>query len=298
MDKKSAHTTLEVRKMTEKNTNLMGKVNIIALATDGSEYSDGAVQEAIFLAQACGAQLVVLSVINTDTETATSAHATAVTLRQEIKGYIDKIQQMATDNDIECEVVIEESRQPDKTLVELAYKYNADLFIMGRHGRGGLLTLMVGSMTSKVIGHGFPKVLVVPKGFTLSGQRILLATDGSPFSRMAVEEAVSMTKNCSAIQEVYVISVAGNEEEVQTAGELVDDICKTIQEKDVHAECTPIVSVGRPSDVIADTAREKNIDMVIIGGHGKGLTKLLMGHVTEKVIAKTHCAVLVVEKDK
>jgi len=42
--------------------------------------------------------------------------------------------------------------------------------------------------------------------------------------------------------------------------------------------------------------RGKKIDMVIIGGHGKGLTKLLMGHVTAKVIAKTHCAVLVVEK--
>ena len=36
--------------------------------------------------------------------------------------------------------------------------------------------------------------------------------------------------------------------------------------------------------------------MILIGGHGKGLTKLLMGHVTKKVIGRGHCAVLAIEK--
>jgi nucleotide-binding universal stress UspA family protein len=51
-------------------------------------------------------------------------------------------------------------------------------------------------------------------------------------------------------------------------------------------------------EVIAAAAQERNVDMILIGGHGKGLSKLLMGHVTEKVIGKTQCAVLVVEKKK
>jgi nucleotide-binding universal stress UspA family protein len=38
--------------------------------------------------------------------------------------------------------------------------------------------------------------------------------------------------------------------------------------------------------------------MIIIGGHGKGLSKLLMGHVTERVIDKAHCAILVIEKEQ
>ena len=41
--------------MTDNKTHLFGEVEVIALATDGSEYSDGAVQEAIFFSQACGA---------------------------------------------------------------------------------------------------------------------------------------------------------------------------------------------------------------------------------------------------
>jgi nucleotide-binding universal stress UspA family protein len=38
--------------------------------------------------------------------------------------------------------------------------------------------------------------------------------------------------------------------------------------------------------------------MIIIGGHGKGLSKLLMGHVTERVIDMAHCAILVIEKEQ
>jgi nucleotide-binding universal stress UspA family protein len=37
------------------------------------------------------------------------------------------------------------------------------------------------------------------------------------------------------------------------------------------------------------------VDVILVSGHGKGLSKLLMGHVTEKVIGKAHCAVLVLE---
>lgn len=284
--------------MTEDNTYLMGEVKTIALATDGSDFSDGAVQEAIFFGQACGAKLVVLNVIGIDTETAISAHATSATMRQEISEYIDNIVKMATDNGIECEVVVEESYQPDKTIVELARQHKADVLIMGRHGRRGLLQLLVGSMTSKVIGHGFPQVLVVPKDFSMSGENILLATDGSEFSRMASDEAISMATHCSTLKQVYVLSVAAREEDLDQARQLSESVCEKAKEKNIDATCTPMASVGRPSEIIAATALEKKVDMILIGGHGKGLTKLLMGHVTEKVIGRAHCAVLVIEREK
>ena len=49
------------------------------------------------------------------------------------------------------------------------------------------------------------------------------------------------------------------------------------------------------AELIVATAKEKNVDMILLGGYGKGLSKLLMGHVTEKVISKAHCAVLVLD---
>ncbi len=72
--------------MTEHSTYPMGKIKTIALATDGSDYTDGAAQEAIFFAQACGAKLVVLNVIAIDIEIAsqaTAAYATASIIRGE-----------------------------------------------------------------------------------------------------------------------------------------------------------------------------------------------------------------------
>lgn len=278
----------------------MGKIKTIALATDGSDYTDGAVQEAIFFAQACGAKLVVLNVIGIDTELASQAtgvHATAATIRGETQTYIDNIKKMAVDNDIEYEVVVEESYQPDKAIVELARQHNADVIIMGRHGRRGLLKLLVGSMTSKIIGHGFPRVQVVPRKATIAGEKILLATDGSEFSQLAVDEAVSMGENCATLKEIYVLSVAFKEADLDQARQVAEEACTKMKGKIGDVKCVPMALVGRAPEVVTTIAREKDVDFILMGGHGKGLSKLLMGHVTEKVIGLAHCAVLVVEKN-
>jgi len=271
----------------------MGKIKTIALATDGSGYTDGAVQEAIFFAQACGASLVVLNVIGIDTgiaSQATGAYASAATVRAETQKYIDNVTKMAADNGIECEVVVEESYQPDKAIVELARKHKADVIVMGRHGKRGVLQLLVGSMTSKIIGRGFPRVQVVPKDATIFGEKILLATDGSEFSQIAVDETISMGENCTTLKEIYVLSVAAKETGAEEA-------CAQMRGKIGKVECVAMGLVGRPTEVITTIAQEKNVDLIVMGGRGKGLTKLLMGHVTEKVIGRAHCAVLVVEKD-
>ncbi len=282
--------------MTDTNRPLIGKAEIIALATDGSSYTDGAVQEAIFLAQSCGAKLVVLHVIPIDSESAMGAQAFSEAMRDEVSNYIDGIQKMAKDSEVRCEVLVEESYQPDKAIVELARSSQADILIMGRHGRTGLLKLLVGSMTAKVIGHGFPKVLVVPKKFSLCGERLMVAVDGSKASDRAAAEAVAMSAHCSYLKEVYAVSVAPSEDELAHAQELTEAVCAHGREHAPHVTFHALTPVDRHApDVIAALAKENSVDMILIGGYGKGLTKLLMGHVTEKVIGKAHCAVLVLD---
>ena len=282
--------------MTETSGQLIGRAEVIALATDGSSCTDGAVQEAIFLAQTCGARLIVLHVIPIDSESAMGAQAFSDVMRDEVSSYLEKIRKMAKDADVPCVVLVEESYQPDKTIVELARQEKADILIMGRHGRTGLLKLLVGSMTAKVIGHRFPKVLVVPGDFSLGGERILVAVDGSKASNRAAEEAVGMSANCAYLKEVYAVSVASSEDGLAYAQELAEAVCAQGRARVPHVTFHALTPVGRHApDVIAGLAKENSVDMILIGGYGKGLTKLLMGHVTEKVIGKTHCAVLVVD---
>ena len=288
--------------MIERHANLMGELTTIVLATDGSRCSDGAVKEALFFSRSCGARLIVLNIIGIDSglESGVSLHATYSSQRRKAKEYLETIEKQATESGIPCEVVIEKSYQPDKTIVELADKYQADLIIMGRHGKKGLLKLklMGGNLTSKVIGHRFPQVLVVPQDCSINMKEILLAIDESWFGQMAIEEALNMSSHETTLKEVLVLSVTRKEPDLEKARELVETVCRKAREKIDQVTFTPLALVGRTSDVIVETAKGHDSGMIIIGGHGKGLSRLLMGHVTERVIDKAQCPILVIEKEQ
>lgn len=282
--------------MAKYRDHMLGEVKNVALATDGSVYNEGAVNEAILFCQTCKARLILIHVIGIDTESATSVHATATEERHESKRYMTKLEQMAADNGIECISVVEESYQPDKTLVELAQKHNADVIVMGRHGKKGLTQLLVGNMTSKIIGRGFPRVLVVPQGSSISGEKMLLATDGSIYSEQATEEALNMGLHCPLARKIYALSVATRDTQLAESKARVEQVCAQAQKMGVKAECIPLTATGRPFEVITDTAHKHDVDLILMGGHGREVSKLLMGHVAEKVIGRANCAVLVVEK--
>ena len=283
--------------MKEYRTNLLGNVETIMLSTDASSFSQGAVQEAIFFSQACGAKLVVLHAIEIKTESATVARSAVMEARKEAKEHLAEIEKMAKDTDIDCSIVVVESYQTDKSIIDEAIKCNADVIIMGRHGKRGLLKLLVGSMTSRVIGYGFPKVLVVPKDYTISGEKVLIATDGSPFSKLASDEAMSLAKNCSTLKELYIVSAAENEEALAKAQQNVEAVLAEAKKQHIEEKCTVITGVAKPGALICHTAKENNVDMILIGGFGEaGIMKKIMGHVTEDVVGNAHCAVLVVEE--
>ncbi len=283
--------------MGDYRTHVFGEVETILLATDASSFSDGAVQEAIFFSQACSAKLIVLNVIEIKTEAAIAAHSGVALQRSESEKHLAGIEKMAKDNNTDCSIVVVESYQPDKTIIDEAWKYKADVIIMGRHGRRGLLKLLVGSMTSRIIGYGFPKVLVVPKDFSITGEKLLIATDGSSFSRLAAREAVSLATHCSALEKLYVVSTAEKEEDLSKARKNVAVVLEEAKKHNIEHMCEVVAAVGKPGDIICHTARQNDVDMILIGGFGESkIIKKIMGHVTEDVISRAHCAVLVVEE--
>ena len=55
------------------------------------------------------------------------------------------------------------------------------------------------------------------------------------------------------------------------------------------------VKVGKPSEVILETARERNAGLIVMGTHGRGgFRKLLLGSTTEQVLRRTEWPVLAV----
>jgi nucleotide-binding universal stress UspA family protein len=277
------------------STSLLGEAKTLLLATDGSSYSDGAVQEAIFFGQACQAKVVALYVVKIETESLKSANATVTRRQQEIAPYMEQVRGMARDSGVECETVVVGSSVPEHAIVEQARMRGADVILMGRHGRAGRLYLMVGSMTAKVIGLGFPMVLVLPSESLLTGTHVLVAVEDSPSSRLAVEEALSLGMCCVTLERLTFVAVAKRQSGLDAARRMAEEVCVRGREKWPHLQFEAVAGVGHPSNIIVRTAEERAVDMIMIGGMDQGpLPRMFSGRVTKEVCGWAHCAVLVV----
>ncbi|MBI4698389.1 MAG: universal stress protein, partial [Nitrospirae bacterium] len=176
--------------------------------------------------------------------------------------------------------------------------------VMGRHGMKRLEKTPVGSVTARVIGHSRSDVLVVPRDSSVGWKEILLAADGSKYSKAAMEKAFDLAKSYGGqLKAVSVVDVTDEfqtvapgivEKLVREAKSIVEDLRNKAEADGVIAET--FVKEGETFQVITDLARQCQSDVIIMGSHGRtGIRRLLMGSVTEKVIGYAPCPVLIVK---
>jgi len=178
-------------------------------------------------------------------------------------------------------------------ILDEAGELQPDLIIMGRQGYTGLTRLLMGSVTARVIGHSPVNVLVVPQGVLLSFERLLIASDGSPFSEAAWNEALSLAKTMGSA--LIGVSVAAANRDIPTATEVVRHLEAAAATQGLTLDT--MIPMGRPEVGIVKAAEFKQASLIIVGSHGRtGLKRLLMGSVAERVIGHAKCPVLVVKK--
>ena len=136
------------------------------------------------------------------------------------------------------------------------------------------------------------------------GEKILVAVDGSIYNEIALDQAISMATICnSQLFAIHVVeaypkhleSAPNLEDEIKKAGmAFLEKVKERAAKKDVS--CETILQVGgQPHEFIVKEAKRKEIDLIVVGTHGRsGLKKLFMGSVAQKVIGHTPCSVLVV----
>ena len=142
-------------------------------------------------------------------------------------------------------------------------------------------------------------------------ERILLPTDFSHVS-MKVVNCVKDLKDVG-VREVVLLHVLDLNKILSPASgidlpaviesyekesmEKLKEIGKKLEESGFNVEIVEILE-GDPVFKIIDVAEEKNVDMIVIGSHGKGLIKeLLLGSVSEGVVRRSNKPVLVVKFD-
>jgi nucleotide-binding universal stress UspA family protein len=276
-------------------TDYLGPLKNILLATDGSEYSEGAIQEAIYLAKSCVAKLSVIYVLEVNAELETEGPKIVEKMEITAREHLDRIRKTAAQDNVECEVIVSRTDQPYKAIIEEAGKRTADVIVMGRRGRTGLKKILMGSVTAKVIGYASAKVLVVPKDAEIKVDTIMVATDGSSNCEAAEREAISMSKRCyPKVKKTFALSVAPADSDLPRAQANVERV--KVKAKEHGVEIEPLATVGRRYEMILKTAKEKNADIIIMGTYGRtGIDKLLMGSVSERVVGLSHCPVLIVK---
>lgn len=132
----------------------------IVLAYDGSKFSNKALQEAISIARSSGGSLLILSVVDITDEFESEAPGLTDKMTEKLRKSAQKALGMAVAAKVKAKVEVHVG-DAYGMIVDIARKKKADIIVMGSHGRTGLTRLLMGSVTSRVIGHAPCAVLVV-----------------------------------------------------------------------------------------------------------------------------------------
>lgn len=268
----------------------VGKLGKLLLATDGSQYSEGAIDEAIHLAKNCTSMLYAVSVIEANPEYETIGAKVFEKEEAYLIAHLQSIKTMAAKEGVGCETVLHEAADPAEAIVNEASEKNADMIVIGKHGYKGLLKLLMGEIAAKVVAHAPCKVLVVPRAAKIGYRTILVATDGSAHSDAAVTEALAIAKLCGS--NVVALSVMHDDGELEEARANVNKVAELGQREGIPVEA--LTQGGTSYDVIIEVACGRGVDLIVVGAYGRtGIKRLLMGSTTEKVIGNSGCAVLV-----
>lgn len=123
----------------------------LLLATDGSRFSDAAAVAAGKLAEICKVPVTVLSTVREsfNEERAAQAEDAATRVHDHLAGQGIKVDRIVLRGN------------PEKLIIETAVECDADVIVMGTHGRTGWERVMLGSVTESVIGETRIPVLAV-----------------------------------------------------------------------------------------------------------------------------------------
>ena len=204
---------------------------------------------------------------------------------------------------------------PKDEIVRTAREWGADLVVLGARGLGRVKRFLLGSVSLAVARHASCPVLVV-KGRVGKLERVLVGMDGSDDSFQALRFLLSLPlarqsklRLLSVVEPVrYPTSAPGalrgqltrmlKKIENERRGQLESALEKAAAELEGSmTRVTRSTPSGDPADVIVAAAAAHDADLIVVGARGLGgMSRLLLGSVSEKVLRYARCPVLIVKE--
>lgn len=203
-----------------------------------------------------------------------------------------------------------------EALCQHADLIGARLIVMSTHGRGGLARAWLGSVADRMIRQSkTPILLLHPEDGAPDLARepklhhMLVPLDGSPLSEQILPHATWLGRlvgaRCTLLRVIEpavrgfvvngvepMVDVDAQERAWQQATADLERIANRLRADGLSV--VPEVRVGRPIAEILECAAEREVDLIAMSTHGHGgLTRLILGSVTDKVLRGAGVPVLV-----
>lgn len=138
----------------------------ILLPTDGSKFAEKAEKHALFLAEASGAEIIALSVIETSFSIGLPSDDTVFhinqMLKKETEKNLEKVEKMKEDTNSGVKITLKVAEgSPADVILDTIEKEDIDLVVMGSSGKSGFDRFIMGSVAEKVVKAAECSVLVV-----------------------------------------------------------------------------------------------------------------------------------------
>lgn len=290
----------------------------ILLATDGSEYSEGAARFLTRLNLTMDDEITVLHAISF-VPIKDDRESYYVSLR-EIKQYIapkildSTINILRPINSRLSTAIID--AYPDKGIIDVAVESGADLIVIGARGLKGIKSFLIGSVTRAVaINSPLPVLIIKPQQIETKGtMKVLYATDGSDYSKKTGKILTSIPFPDDTEVTILNVNSADHisipDRFLVEVGERVKETVARIREVEatrsdmIVKEAREIlgkrfekinvsIRFGDPSIEILNEASTMKADIIAMGSSGLRGIKGMLGSVSRYVLGHSECSVLI-----
>jgi nucleotide-binding universal stress UspA family protein len=204
---------------------------------------------------------------------------------------------------------------PGLAICETAERVGADLIVMTTHGEGGFAPEWLGSVTDQVMRRSHIPVLALPEndahgGAAFAPRSVLVALDGTDEADAILPAARDLALAFGARLEIVRVmppAMSGDvlatlEADVPDAFDV--DLVSTQAKDALDATAASLRRVGldvrttltihrNPTRALLEHIRAQNPDCVAVASHGRGLSRLIVGSVADKLIRASRRPVLV-----
>ena len=290
------------------------KYQRVLVTIDDSDISQLALQEAIRLAGMFEARLCIAHGIDAVTTNAYKRTDREEFLAPQIaagQAILERAGSAAREAGLESEERLIEvdtmgrGRLPELVIKE-ATEWEADLIVVGTHGRKGVSLLLQGSVAEGIVRIATKPVLVVPDPATEAlaqtdrvTTNMIVAVDGTETSEPALQEAIGIAGELGLnLRVVYAATPENGDNGDDKAAAILDAALSKAREAGIEAVAGKLESNRQASaiaDAVAADAAAWPAHLIVLATHGRqGLDRLRMGSVAEAIFRVSPAPVLLV----